>query len=103
MLEKGKGKSNWYYADVEYSYWSGTRKHPKLEYATMSGIVFNGWIYDFFGNKKNITGNRIERIENLGQRKPKNFDKKQCDKLKKELGLIIKSKKSVQPTQVDGK
>lgn len=87
--KKEVSQQNWYYADVEYGEWEGSRRHPKLVEYTGKAIIIDGWAHLLAGGKKKTDGSHFSITKKYGQRKPKKFDTEAVLRIKKKYDLKI--------------
>lgn len=85
--KKQEKEKKWYYANIKFCYWVGSRRKPKLEESEEKGIVLGNWFYGFSGIKKNTEGKHIIRIRKYGHDIPENFDKNDCEILREKLKI----------------
>lgn len=85
--EKERQK-DYYFADVEYGEWGGSRKHPKLYQYEDQALIYKNFAYLLKGNvKKSISGKHFYITNIYNNRKPKHFDKSSVNEIRKKLKL----------------
>lgn len=81
-----KQDKTFYYADVIYGEWEGTRKHPKLVETEAQALIVGDWAYivsDYYVSKKKVSGNHFSISKKYSNRKPAKFDAEKVKQAKK--------------------
>ena len=80
--KKEKEKKEYYYGKITFTIWEGKYKNYRnpVDYTEFC-LVIGNWAYLENGTKKNINGNSIKNIENLGTKKPRMFNNKKLKNL----------------------